>query len=124
MYNYHEAVKSDVYKWLEDHREEVEAKHAQEDEVDFEDWVISECMNSDSVTGNASGSYTCNSWEAEEYLCHNIDFLVSLIDGIEGGAERVGEVIMQGVEYCDVFIRSYVLYDVAADAIEEFFEED
>lgn len=30
---------------------------------------------SDSVTWNASGSYTCNSWEAEEYICHNFDLL-------------------------------------------------
>lgn len=29
----------------------------------------------DSVTGNASGSYTFNTWTAEEYLCHNWELL-------------------------------------------------
>lgn len=29
----------------------------------------------DSVTGNASGSYTFSIWQAEEYLCHNLDLL-------------------------------------------------
>lgn len=29
----------------------------------------------DSVTGNASGSYFCNAWKAEEAICHNLDLL-------------------------------------------------
>lgn len=27
------------------------------------------------VTGNGSGSYTCDAYEAEENLCHNLDLL-------------------------------------------------
>lgn len=122
-YDYREAVKNDVYKWMEENREEVEARHSQEDEADFEDWVISECMIRDDVTGNASGSYTFNTWKAEEYLCHNFDLLVEAVNDY-GGAEWVGKAIEQGAEYCDVTIRCYVLYEMAAQAIEEFFEEN
>lgn len=42
----------------------------------------------DSVTGNASGSYTFSTWQAEENLCHNMDLLK---------------------EACDVTIRCYLL---------------
>ena len=123
IYDYCGAVKRDVCKWMENNREEVEAKRAEGNEFAFEDWIIEECMNRDDVTGNASGSYTFDIWEAEKCLCYNIDFLVSLFDGIEGGTERIGEIIMRGPEYCDVFIRCCVLPDVVADAIEEFFRE-
>ena len=34
----------------------------------------------DSVTGNASGSYTFSTWKAEENLCHNMDELENACD--------------------------------------------
>lgn len=36
----------------------------------------------DSVTGNASGSYTFNTWTAEEYLCHNWELLGQAISEV------------------------------------------
>lgn len=123
FYDYREAVKDSVIDWLEEHREEVETRRSQEDEADFEEWVIDECIISDSVTGNASGSYTFSTWKAEECLCHNLDLLIEAIDEY-GGAEYVGQAIMRGAEYCDVTIRCYILYEVVGQAIEEFFEED
>ena len=58
LYDYREAVKDSVIDWLKDHKKEVEAHHSQMDEDEFAEWVIDECIISDSVTGNASGSYT------------------------------------------------------------------
>ena len=53
-------------------------------EINFEDFdtleELEEHLNEvlfteDSVTGNASGSYTFNTYEAEENICHNLDLL-------------------------------------------------
>lgn len=73
----------------------------------------------DAVIGNASGSYTCNTWTAEEYLCHNLDLL----------AEACGElgydlsVMEKGAENCDVLIRCYLLPQAIDKALEELVEE-
>lgn len=70
-YDYREAVKSDILEYI---------KY----EIDFEDFEdldeLSEQLNEDlwtvdSVTGNASGSYTFNTYQAEENICHNLDLL-------------------------------------------------
>lgn len=124
LYDYRETVKNSVIDWLKEHRKEVEARHSQEDEADFEQWVTDECIMSDSVTGNASGSYLFSTWAAEDCLCHNLDLVVEAVKEYGGGAEDVGRAIMQGAETCDVIIRCYVLYEVVGQAIEEFFEED
>lgn len=124
LYDYREAVKDSVIDWLDENREEVEARHSQMDEDEFAEWVTDECVISDSVTGNASGSYTFSTWKAEDCLCHNFDLLVEAVEDYGVGGEDVGRAIMQGAETCDVIIRCHVLYEVVGQAIEEFFEED
>lgn len=123
LYDYREAVKDSVIDWLKENKEEVEAHHSQMDEDEFAEWVTDEYVISDSVTGNASGSYLFSTWTTEDCLCHNLDLLVEAVGEYGGGAEDVGRAIMQGAETCDVIIRCYVLYEVVGQAIEEFFEE-
>lgn len=65
-YNYLEAVTADAKDWLLEHYE-IEFLINSEDYNTFYD----EMFLSDQVTGNASGSYTFNTWQAEENLCHN-----------------------------------------------------
>ena len=79
-----------------------------------------ELWNNDSVTGNASGSYTFSTWQAEEYLCHNMD---ELADACEEFGQDVGEAVKQGAEYCDVTIRCYLLSQAIDAAIDELEEE-
>lgn len=79
-----------------------------------------ELWNNDSVTGNASGSYTFSTWQAEEYLCHNMD---ELADACEEFGQDVGEAVKQGAEYCDVTIRCYLLGQAIDAAIDELEEE-
>ena len=74
----------------------------------------------DSVTGNASGSYTCNAWEAEENLCHNMD---ELEEACNEFGQDMGEAVRQGAEYCDVTIRCYLLSQAIIAAIDELEEE-
>ena len=74
----------------------------------------------DSVTGNASGSYTFSTWQAEENLCHNMD---ELEEACNEFGQDIGEAVKQGAEYCDVTIRCYLLGQAISDAIDELEEE-
>ena len=68
-YDYHEAVYDDVVDYI---RENID--FADYDTIeDLADHLNDELWISDSVTGNASGSYTFNAWLAEENVCHNLD---------------------------------------------------
>ena len=74
----------------------------------------------DSVTGNASGSYTFNTYQAEENICHNLDLLGEALEEFGSGADYL---IHNGAEACDVTIRCYLLSECIAEALEEI-EED
>ena len=74
----------------------------------------------DSVTGNASGSYYCNAWKAEEALCHNLDLLEEVL---EESGDRESNPIEKGAEWCDVTIRCYMLAQAIDEAIDELEEE-
>lgn len=70
-YDYFAAVKEDVLNYINENNIVVTSENRDEVEQDLNDTLFT-C---DSVTGNASGSYTFNAWTAEEYLCHNWDLL-------------------------------------------------
>lgn len=115
MYDYREAVKEDVLEYINN-------------EINFEDFdtldELEEKLNEDlwtedSVTGNASGSYTFNTYEAEENLAHNWDLLAEALE--EFGNEK--NPISKGAEWCDVTIRCYLLGECIAAALEEI-EDD
>lgn len=115
-YNYLEAVTNDAKQaiienmnyWNFADREELE--EVANDEL----WI------DDSVTGNASSSYTFNTWQAEENLCHNMD---ELEEACNEFGQDIGEVVKQGAEYCDVTIRCYLLSQAINAAIDELEEE-
>lgn len=115
-YNYLEAVTNDAKQailenlkyWDFSDRDELEEK------ANDELWI------DDAVTGNASGSYTFNTWKAEENLCHNMD---ELEEACNEFGQDIGEAVKQGAEYCDVTIRCYLLSQAISDAIDELEEE-
>ena len=114
-YDYREAVKEDVKQYIEDNYKESDIK-AYRDLDDFRDDLTSGCWSSDSVTGSPSGSYYCNTWRAEEALCHNWDLLAEACEEFGGNA---GDWFEKGAEYCDVSIRCYVLYEAIDEALDE-----
>ena len=71
MYNYHDAIKSDILDYIRDNftADEIAEKLAGRDE--WEQELNDDLWTADSVTGNASGSYYCNAWKAEEAIAHN-----------------------------------------------------
>ena len=60
-YDYFAAVKEDVLNYINENNIEVTSENRDEVEQDLNDTLFT-C---DSVTGNASGSYTFNAWTAE-----------------------------------------------------------
>lgn len=81
--------------------------------------VYDDFFNSDSVTGNGSGSYTFNSWAAEENLCHNMDLLKEALNEFGGELNDY----IDSAEACDVTIRCYVLGQLVGEVVKEFVEE-
>lgn len=114
-YNYIEEMKEDVKEYINNEvtladfsdREELEEK------LNDDLWV------NDSVTGNASGSYYCNSWKAEEALAHNWDLLAEAMK--EFGCEV--DLLEKGAEWADVIIRCYLLCQVIGEVLDEMEEE-
>lgn len=115
-YNYHANVKNDILSVIAD-RDIVVTTDNKEDifEALYDDLFID-----DSVTGNGSGSYTFNAYEAEENLCHNTELLREACEEFGG---NLGEWFERGAEYCDVSIRCYLLSECLFNALEELAEE-
>lgn len=74
-YNYLENVKEDVRNYIEENKIVVTSSNREEVEQELNDTLF---VN-DSVTGNASGSYTFSTWQAEENLCHNFELLTEAL---------------------------------------------
>lgn len=110
-YNYYQAVKDDVLNYIKEN----EIVITEENSEEVEGQLNEDCWISDSVTGNASGSYTFNTWQAEENLCHNWDLLAEALQ--EFGCDI--NFIERGAEACDVTIRCYLLSQCIAEAIDE-----
>ena len=115
-YDYQQAVKDDIRQYIEDHDVKVTTSNREE----LESSLYDEMFVSDSVTGNASGSYTFNTWQAEENLCHNLDLLKEACDAF--GDE--GTNILESAEGCDVTIRCYLLGQVLGEVLDELEEDD
>lgn len=108
-YNYFEAMKEDVKEYLKGTSE-------RDFQILYDDMFID-----DSITGNASGSYTFNTWQAEENIAHNMDLLKEALEEFGGD---YGEALEKGAEYCDVTIRCYLLGQVLQEVLEELEEEE
>lgn len=114
MYNYYEEVLQAV-------KEEAANNYTPEmlEPVDLDDYA--EKLNDalwvdDSVTGNASGSYFCNAYRAEEALTGNWGLASAALS--EFGCNDVNP-FERGAEWVDVTIRCYWLRDCIADYIEQ-----
>ena len=118
-YDYHDAVFQDVLQRIEDDRDLFVEMYEEKGSDDFKEALHDLFWVDDSITGNASGSYTFNSYMAEEYLCHNKDLLLEALQ--EFGCEDFK--IFHSPEALDVSIRCYLLYE-AIDQVVRMLESD
>lgn len=107
-YNYLENIKQDIKEYLKE-----------TDERNYE-ILYDELFLSDAVTGNASGSYTFSTYQAEQNLCHNLDLLK---EALEEYGYNYGQALEKGAEFCDVTIRCYLLPFALSEVLEELKKE-
>ena len=115
-YNYLEAVTADVLEYIKNevNLPDYDSREALDEALNDELWTV------DSVTGNASGSYYCNAWRAEEAISRNWDLLAEALE--EFGQDGT-DVLKQGAEAMDVTIRCYLLGQAISEALDELEEE-
>lgn len=118
-YDYLEAVTSDVKDAVYECYTKEEIRERLEDRDDFEQELNDDLWIDDSVTGNASGSYYCNAWKAEEALCHNMELLGEALREFCCEADY----LERGAEACDVTIRCYLLGQAISAALDEIEDE-
>lgn len=111
-YDYYNAIRDDIREYIRNEIDlnEFDTIEALQDYLDDMLWFV------DSVTGNASGSYTVNAWKAEEYICHNLDLLQDALSEFGYGN---GYLLEQGAESADVIIRCHLLSVAIADVLQE-----
>ena len=118
-YDYREAVKRDVLNYMENEIEFEDFRNLE----DLEEYLNDVLFTEDSITGNASGSYTFDRWEAEEYICHNLELLGEALEAFGCSPAYLAE---NGAEAADVTIRCYLLSECIEEAMKEIesdFEE-
>ena len=120
-YDYLQAICDDVRSWLDEH-EDFKAELADENGVwltednkfDVACMLQEELFDEDSVTGNASGSYFCNAWRAEEAICHNLDILGEALSAFGSDVSY-----LKSADSCDVTIRCYLLSEAINKVLDE-----
>lgn len=121
-YNYLEAVTSDVIDFI---REEVNSSDYENREA-LSEFLNDELWICDSVTGNASGSYTFNCYKAKEFVFADPDTVSEALKEFCVEAATISEKFLnQDWEYFDVTARCYVLsqaIEAALDSIENELE--
>ena len=116
-YDYYKAVKADVLDYI---RENVDlSEYETLDEL--ADALNDELWTADSVTGNASGSYTFDAWEAEENVCHNLDLLGEALAEFGCDPDYLSN---NGAEAADVTIRCYLLGSAIAEVLQDIADCD
>ena len=121
MYNYKESIVSDILDYIklecitvtEENREEIE------EQLNDELWT------NDSITGNASGSYTFNSNVAREYVLDNMDLCTDMLKEFCVENDEIAKHFLNGdYEWFDVYIRCYLLGECIALALNKLIDGD
>lgn len=115
-YDYREAMKGDILDYI---NSEINLDDFRGKRDKLEELLNDALWVCDGITGNASGSYYCNAWSAEEAIAHNWDLL-------EEAMQEFGDdcnPIEKGAEWCDVAIRCYLLGECVAAVLGDLDDE-
>lgn len=116
MYNYLSSIKSDILNYIRDNADNLRATCDDFDEL--EERLDDDLWACDSVTGNASGSYTYDRATAREYVLDNMDLLRDAAYEYGEVAEIGAHLLADEWETCDVIIRCHLLPQAIADVLE------
>lgn len=124
MYNYLESVKAAVRRYLEEEAPEIDREDLFYNRETLENDLNDNLWINDSVTGNASGSYTFNRCKAKENVMDNMDLVQEVVREFCIDAETVAEKFLsEDWEYFDVSIRCYLLGQAISEVLDEIEEE-
>ena len=115
-YNYLEAIKDDVKQAIEDNYNLDEYRGNRDglkEKLNDDLWI------DDSVTGNASGSYTFNSYQAGEYVKDNLDILKEAATDFCCTDRAEKWLFDEAWEDADVTIRCYLLGQAIGEVLDE-----
>ena len=115
-YNYRKAITEDILEYI---RSGVDLDEWRGKRDELEEALNDQLWITDSVTGNASGSYWFSAWKAEEAIAHNWDLLAEAMQEFGDDSNP----IERGAEWCDVTIRCYLLASCIGDALDELSDE-
>ena len=119
-YDYRKAVTADVIDYI---RDEVNTSDYENREA-LSEFLNDELWTYDSVTGNASGSYTFNAYKAKEYVFSDPDTVSEALKEFCVEAETIADKFLtQDWEYFDVTARCYVLGQAIEDALDSIENE-
>lgn len=120
MSDYRTEVREAIEQYLEDNEQFINMADFDTPE-DFAEWLNDTLWIEDSVTGNASGSYTFNSYEAKEKVFADMETVTeALKEFCCGRSEEVADAFLnERWEFLDVTARCYVLGECIADYISD-----
>lgn len=122
-YNYLESMKEDVKEYI------INDSELSIDDLIYNRSELEEKLNEDlwaydGITGNASGSYTFNSYKAKEYVLDNMDLLEKMCNEFCVDAETIGKKFLYGAwEWMDVSIRCYLLGQAISEVLDDIENE-
>lgn len=115
-YNYREAMCEDIRDYI---RDEINLEDYRGLRDELEEMLNDDLWVTDSVTGNASGSYFFSTWRAEEAIAHNWGLLEEAMQEFCDDFNP----IEKGAEWCDVTIRCFLLGGCIKLVLDEFADE-
>lgn len=120
-YNYLESIKEDVKNYI---NEEITISDYETKE-ELEEYLNDTLWTCDSVTGNASGSYTFNRATAQEYVEANKELIQEMAQEFDCKDQVMAWWYEDNYEAIDVSIRCYLLSQAISEALEDIeeFEE-
>lgn len=120
-YDYKQAMYQDILDYINENIDLEEYSNRDE----LEEYLNDVLFVADSVTGNASGSYTFNSYTAMEYVTDNMDLLNEVVDDGFAEEEEIGKLFLsESWETMDVIIRCYILGSCIQQALDELNIDD
>lgn len=122
-YNYLESMKEDVKEYITNNAE-LTIEDLIYNRSELEEKLNDDLWINDSVTGNASGSYTFNSYKAKEYVLDNMNLLEDMCNEFGIDAETIGKKFLKEEwEWMDVSIRCYLLGSAISETLDDIEEE-
>ena len=122
-YNYMEVMTQDILDAIRENYTQEEIQEHMQDRDSFYEELNDNLWIDDSVTGNASGSYTCNSNVAKEYVLDNMELCIEALQEFCCEAEETAKHFLnEDWEWFDVTIRCYLLGQAICEAIDKLAE--